>query len=82
MQMDHPPGAYDCIEPLRTFVGLIRGEAVENRSSAAIGARIVELLDAMFRSAQTRQLVTIGDLTGGMTNHEGSHARITKGDYS
>jgi predicted dehydrogenase len=82
MQMDHPPGAYDCIEPLRTFVGLIRGEAVENRSSAIIGARIVELLDAMFRSAQTRQLVTIGDLNGGITNYEGSHSRITRGDYS
>ena len=30
MQMNHAPGAYDCVEPLRTFVGLIRGEAVEN----------------------------------------------------
>jgi predicted dehydrogenase len=55
----HEPGAYDCIEPLRAFVGLIRGEAVENRSSAEIGARVVELLDATFRSAQTRQPVTI-----------------------
>jgi predicted dehydrogenase len=59
MRMNHEPGAYDCVEPLRTFVGLIRGEAVENRSSAEIGARTVELLDAAFRSAQTRQVVTI-----------------------
>jgi predicted dehydrogenase len=55
----HKPGGYDCVEPLRTFVGLIRGEALENRSSADIGARVVELLDATFRSAQIRQLITI-----------------------
>jgi hypothetical protein len=30
----------------------------------------VELLDAMFRSARTRQLVTIGDLNGGIANSQ------------
>lgn len=59
MQMNHEPGAYDCVEPLRTYVGLVRGEAVENRSSADIGARITEVIDATFRSAQLRQLVSV-----------------------
>jgi predicted dehydrogenase len=46
-------GAYACVEPLRTFVELIRGEPVENRSPAPVGARVVEVLDAAFRSARS-----------------------------
>lgn len=59
MQLHDEPGAYDCIDPLRAFVGLIRGEAVENRSSAILGAHVVELLDGALRSAQSRKLVTV-----------------------
>jgi predicted dehydrogenase len=59
MQMKYTPGSYECVEPLRTFVGLIRGETLENRSSADLGTRVVELLDATFRSAQSGKLITI-----------------------
>lgn len=59
LEMHYEPGSYGCVEPLRTFVGLIRGEALDNRSSASLGARVVELLDGIFCSAQTRQLIKI-----------------------
>jgi hypothetical protein len=36
-----------------SFVGLIRGEAVENRSPAWLGKRVVDILDASLRSAGT-----------------------------
>lgn len=47
------PGAYSCIEPVYTFVDLIQGKSVENRSPASVGARVVEVLDAAFRSARS-----------------------------
>lgn len=50
------PGEYSCVEPLHTFVDLIQGKAVENRSSAVVGMHVVEVLDAAFRSAKSRAL--------------------------
>ncbi len=50
---------YQCIEPLRTFVALMRGETVENRSNATVGARVVEVLDALLRSAQTGREIVV-----------------------
>lgn len=47
------PGAYSCVEPLQRFVDLVRGQPVENLSSARLGARVVEVLDAAMRSAQS-----------------------------
>jgi hypothetical protein len=47
------PGAYECVEPLRVFVELIRGKSVENRSPAWLGKRVVDILDASLRSAGT-----------------------------
>jgi predicted dehydrogenase len=52
------PGEYTCVEPLATWVELIRGKSVENRSSAAVGVCVVEVLDAAFRSAKSRTLIT------------------------
>jgi predicted dehydrogenase len=46
-------GSYECVEPLRVFVELIRGKSVENRSPAWLGKRVVEILDATLRSAVT-----------------------------
>jgi predicted dehydrogenase len=50
------PGGYSCTEPLNTFVDLIQGKSVENRSSALVGMHVVEVLDAAFRSAKSRTL--------------------------
>jgi predicted dehydrogenase len=57
------PGAYPQAEPVRVFLGLVRGDAVENRSDAALGARVVEVLDAALRSARSgvRERVHDGD---------------------
>lgn len=54
--MSRMPGAYECVRPLRTFVDLIQGKAVENRSPASTGLRVVELLDAAFRSVHSRRV--------------------------
>jgi predicted dehydrogenase len=53
------PGSYSCIEPLRVFVDLIQGKAAANPSSASVGARAVEVLDAAFRSARTGRIESI-----------------------
>jgi predicted dehydrogenase len=47
------PGSYECVEPLKVFVDLIRGKSVENRSPAWLGKRVVEILEASLRSAGT-----------------------------
>ncbi len=52
--VNQAPGGYSCVEPLHAFVDLIQGKAVENRSSVKIGARVVEVLDAAFRSANSQ----------------------------
>ncbi len=47
------PGEYTCVEPVHRFVDLIQGKPVENCSSASLGVRVVSLLDAACRSAQS-----------------------------
>jgi len=54
------PGSYECVEPLKAFVGLIQGKTVENRSPAWLGKRVVDILDAALRSANTEVAETIG----------------------
>lgn len=56
MLMTAKPGEYSCVEPLRTFVRLLRGEDADNRSPASIGRRTVQVLDAAFRSARSGRL--------------------------
>ncbi|MBI3667847.1 MAG: Gfo/Idh/MocA family oxidoreductase [Acidobacteria bacterium] len=55
MEMTAKPGEYACVEPLRAFVSLLRGEQVENRSPASLGVRTIEVLDAAFRSVRSGQ---------------------------
>ena len=50
------PGEYSCVEPLHSFVDLVQGKQVENRSSALVGLRVVQVLDAAFRSAESRAI--------------------------
>jgi predicted dehydrogenase len=56
---NHPPGMYECIEPLKVFVGLLQGEPMENRSPAWLGKRVVDVLDASLRSSSTGKTVSI-----------------------
>lgn len=44
-------GAYSCAVPSGRFIELIRGVSTENNSSVDVGARSVELLEALKRSA-------------------------------
>jgi len=53
--MDIPPGEgdYDCFGPPHRFVELIQGKDVPNQSPGEVGAATVELITAMFRSANS-----------------------------
>jgi predicted dehydrogenase len=44
-------GTYSCVEPVERFVDLITGRSTANHSTAELGARVVDLLDAAYRSA-------------------------------
>jgi predicted dehydrogenase len=51
---------YDGALPVKVFARLCAGEAVRNASDAECGARVTEALDAMYRSAASGRLETIG----------------------
>ncbi|MEW5979316.1 MAG: Gfo/Idh/MocA family oxidoreductase [Acidobacteriota bacterium] len=59
MGTTHPPGEYRCVQPLRTFIDLVKGLPVENRSSAELGKRVVETLAAAFDSARNKMVQSI-----------------------
>lgn len=52
-------GTYDCIGPPNTLIDLALGRPVENRSTASLGARTVEILEAFYRSAESGALCTV-----------------------
>jgi len=51
-QLPSGAGRYDCAGPIEAIVELARGRGV-NRSSAELGARTVEILEAAYRSASS-----------------------------
>ena len=53
-------GAYDCVGPVDTIVDLALGRAAENCSPIELGARPVEILDAVYRSARSGLVERIG----------------------
>jgi predicted dehydrogenase len=60
MIMNHEPGGYSCVAPLRVLIDLISEKTVENPASAQLGSRVVELLDATFKSARSRKVESVG----------------------
>jgi len=46
-------GAYVCVEPVNRFVDLCLGAPVENAGPPLVGARAVEVVEAMLRSARS-----------------------------
>ena len=46
-------GAYQGDGPVTRFIEICAGKPVENAANAENGARVVETLDAMYRSAQS-----------------------------
>jgi predicted dehydrogenase len=61
-EVTHNPGEYSCVEPLHAFIDLIEGKNVENRSSAELGASVVEVLEGAFRSAQLGRSQAVAEL--------------------
>ena len=58
VRLDLQPGdaTYDCVGPPNALVDLALGHDAVNRSPGWLGARTVEILDAVYRSARSGQL--------------------------
>ena len=54
-------GAYACVEPVHRFVDLCLGKNVENCGDASVGARSVEVVEAMLRSAKSGRVEPAGE---------------------
>jgi predicted dehydrogenase len=52
-------GGYECAEPLRVFVDLCLGRATQNPASGVVGQRAVEVLDAVYRSAESGRMEAV-----------------------
>jgi predicted dehydrogenase len=52
-------GRYDCVGPIDTLVDLAKGRDVPNCSPGELGARTVEILDAVYRSAASGRPETV-----------------------
>ncbi len=58
-RVEHLPGQYDCVKPVRVFVDLLKGKPAENRSSERLGARVVSFIEAVFQSVSTRTITRV-----------------------
>ena len=52
-------GGYECAEPLRVLVDLCLGRDTRNPASGIVGQRAVEVLDAMYRSAESGRMESV-----------------------
>ena len=52
-------GGYECAEPLRVLVDLCLGRATQNPASGVVGQRAVEVLDAVYRSAESGRMEAV-----------------------
>lgn len=53
LDLEPQAGLYDCVGPIDALVDLALGRNVENCSPIELGARTVEVLDAIYRSARS-----------------------------
>jgi predicted dehydrogenase len=56
LDLEEGAGAYDCDGPPNALIDLALGREVENASPGELAARTVELLDAIYRSAESGRL--------------------------
>ena len=52
-------GAYECVTPLKVLVDLALKRKTENGAPGIVGARAVEVLDALYRSAASGRMETV-----------------------
>ena len=65
LDLGYEGGAYDCDGPPNALVDLALDRPVQNCSPGELGARTVEILEAVYRSSQTRRPVaTYAALSG------------------
>jgi predicted dehydrogenase len=56
MKMNHDPGGYSCVEPLRLLIDLISGKTADNPASVQLGALVVNVLEAALNSAKSEKV--------------------------
>ena len=61
MPLKDGDGVYDCRGPIDALIDLAAGRAVLNASPGELGARVVEIVDALYRSAELHAPVGIPD---------------------
>ncbi len=61
LDIEEGAGLYDCTGPIDALVDLALGRDVDNCSPIELGARTVEILDAVYRSARSGALEEIGN---------------------
>ena len=59
LDLDDHAGDYDCDGPVQTLVDLALGREVRNCSPGHVGARVVEVTEAAYRSARTGEVARI-----------------------
>ena len=61
IKLEPEPGAgrYECVGPIEALVDLALGRDVENCSPLELGARTVEILDALYRSARSGRVESV-----------------------
>jgi predicted dehydrogenase len=60
-------GAYDGTLPVTRFIGICAGESCANEANADVGVRVVEALEALYRSAESGTLAEVAPSSGGAT---------------
>ncbi len=61
VKISQQDAAYDGALPVRKFAALCAGEEIINGANGENGARVVEALDALYRSAKTGQRALVGE---------------------
>ena len=59
VEMAPGDGGYSCEQPIDTLVDICLGRCAENPSPGFVGMRAVEVLDALYRSAESGRLETV-----------------------
>ncbi len=62
VSVDTGAGLYDCVGPIDALIDGAQGRSVVNRSSAELGVRVTEVLEAAYASAAANRPVLVSEL--------------------
>lgn len=65
VEVEAGAGTYDCVGPVDALIDAAQGRPVINRSSAELGVRVTEVLEAAYVSAASNRVASVSDLETG-----------------